>query len=161
MAQDGDGKFADVTVKAVCSAEPKQVRVTNDSDFAIVVQSVSIAGDEFDFEDMDGGGNGEPMVRNDELAPGESATYTAPEGVDAQNFVVVLIAADPGTIESQEGKATVAFVGCINVDEDFEMPGMPDTGAGGVAGGAGMPIGWMAAGVTVLLAGGYAVLRRR
>ncbi len=44
---------------------------------------------------------------------------------------------------------------------DGKMPdGMGQTGAGGMAGGAGLPVGNLAA-ASLILAGGYAMLRRR
>ncbi len=157
---NGNDMFADVTISTSCNENPKSVTVTNDSDFPILVLSVVAAGDDFDMENPMEGAEGEPIVEQDELAPGESATYAAPDA-DARNFVVVLAAVDAETDpEAMEGKVTVAFVGCIEVDETFEMPGMPQTGAGGMSG-AGLPLGSFAAVFSLLAAGGYTVLRRR
>ena len=47
-------------------------------------------------------------------------------------------------------------------DQQGEVPGeMPDTGMGGLAGGATIPVGNVAAGLAMLAGAGYAVLRRR
>ncbi len=46
-------------------------------------------------------------------------------------------------------------------DDEQETPEMPDTGAGGMAGGAGLPIGNIAAVLSLLAVSGYAILRRR
>lgn len=45
-------------------------------------------------------------------------------------------------------------------DDQQEVPDMPDTGLGGMAG-TGLPLGSLATVVSVLIAGGYALLRRR
>jgi hypothetical protein len=47
-------------------------------------------------------------------------------------------------------------------DQQGEMPGeMPDTGAGGLAAGATIPVGNAVAGLTMLVGAGYATVRRR
>jgi hypothetical protein len=162
-AGSGGDLFADVTVSTNCNANPKSVTVTNDSDFTILVVSVVVAGDDFDMEDPMAGGQGEPIAEQESLAPGESATYSAPDG-DAKNFVVVLAAIDAAAgAEAMQGKVTVAFVGCVEVDEAMQMPGMPQTGAGGMAG-AGLPqlpLGHVATLSSLLGAGGLAALKRR
>ncbi len=45
--------------------------------------------------------------------------------------------------------------------QDDEQTEMPQTGAGGLAGGASMPVGNAATGLAMLVGAGYAVLRRR
>ncbi len=155
---NGDGMFADVTVSTNCNETPKSVTVTNDSDFPIEVLSVVVADDNFDMEDpMEG--VGEPIVEEDELAPGESATYSAPDE-EARNFAVFLAAVDAETGVEEAEKATVVFVGCIEVDETFEMPGMPQTGAGGMSG-APLPLAPAGAWLSLLAAASYAILRHR
>lgn len=44
---------------------------------------------------------------------------------------------------------------------DEQTPETPNTGAGGLAGGAGVPVGPIAAAFSLLLAGGYGVVRKR
>ncbi len=46
-------------------------------------------------------------------------------------------------------------------DDQQETPQMPETGAGGMAGGAGLPIGNIAAVGSLLAASAYAIGRRR
>lgn len=152
--------FADVTVSTNCNDDPQSVTITNDSDFDVLLIAIVAAGD-FDMENpMDGMGE-DPLEEPQTLAAGESATFEAPEGAEGRNFVAILAAldadADP---QAMEGNVTFAFIGCIEVDEDFAMPGMPDTGAGAAAG-AGLPLGNLAMLLPLAGAAVYAVRGRR
>ena len=153
--------FADVTVSTNCNEDPQSVTITNDSDFDILVLAVVIAGDDFDMENPMEGMEEEPLAEQETLAAGESATFEAPEGAEGRNFVAILAALDADSDpQAMEGKVTFAFVGCIEVDEDFAMPGMPDTGAGAAAG-AGLPLGNLAMLLPLAGAAAYAVRGRR
>ena len=165
----GDIQFADVTVKATCSADPKTVTVTNDSEFEVTVISVSLAAeslenfDNLDMQDMMGNlGENEPVIEDDQLAAGESKTYTAPEGAEGNNFVVLLTALDSDLATDQQpesARITVVVAACAEIDDLSQMPGMPQTGAGGMTG-ASLPLGSLGAAASFLLAGAYAVRRR-
>lgn len=162
----GENMFADVTVSAVCSASPKQVTITNDSDFTIQVVSIEVTAEDMGSLAESGafGGGTETEFDLSPIASGESETYTA-DDTNGQSFIVVLAALPEDAVGSTEPvDTTVVFVGCIE-GEDLDaagmgqMPGMPATGAGALGGG--VPMGGLAALGSLLSAGALASLRRR
>ncbi len=69
---------------------------------------------------------------------------------------------DPGDFETLNTDFTnSAWFTFTAGDDQQEMPAMPNTGAGGLAPGASIPVGNEAAGLAMLVGAGYTVLRRR
>lgn len=140
-----------VTASIECYTEPESLTVTNDTDTDLEVTGITSSED----------AQGDPEVNlSGTVAAGETETFEigaeSPGGGDNifDNEVI-----EGSTVYTSLGELNPS---CENPDtlELGEQPQPPPTGAGGMAGG-GLPSGGLAAGVTMLLAGGYAALRRR
>jgi hypothetical protein len=163
-AQDGS-----ITITIDCGA-PESITVRNDTDEALVLESVNSsegqtsdveidlgntevaagASETINFGDMAGGGN----IFNNDLE--ETATVMI-SGMERQ---LMCDNGDVVTETFQIGERTPE-PSPDNVPPTPEPPTMPTTGGGGLATGASVPWGSLGLAASGLLAAGYAVLRRR
>lgn len=162
----GDGGAeGDITISVSCDTDPETVSIANNlEELPISIVEISSLNDPRE---------NEPFFIGEELAAGESVTFesgaAADERVLTNQFIFDNDAEDEGvavTIGPEPILQTLR-VECNASPDTFEildgkMPdGMGQTGAGGMAGGAGLPVGNLAAAASLILAGGYVVLRRR
>ncbi len=171
-----DGKpteGVDITISVSCTTNPEQVSIANNlRELPISIVEIS---------SIDDPRENEPFFIGEEIGPGETITFesgdAADENVLTNQFifdnenlenegVIVRIGPEPILDDFEVGcnqsPETFEVLGDDDQDDDEqETPQMPDTGAGGMSGGAGLPIGNIAAAGSLLAAGAYAMRRRR
>ncbi len=167
LAQTGN-----ITVTLDCYNDPEGVTVNNATDAAILVTGVTssdepdgdpersldvtVAADDTVRVDIGADGASSDNIFNNEL--NESATvYTSAGNVTP----TCEESAGIGVGLGDGDEVTTGEDDQDDGQDDGQEAEMPDTGAGGLSPGATIPVGNVAAGLTMLLGAGYAVLRER
>ncbi len=167
LAQEGSP--GDITISVSCGTDPEEVSIANNlEDLPISVLEISSVG-------------GASFTINDEIGPGETVTYESGEAADnnvltpsfifdendPEEGVIVRIGPEPilddyTVLCNQSPESFDVIDDDQDDDQQGEIPdGTGNTGAGGMAGAAGLPIGSIAAAASLLIAAGYAAYRRR
>ncbi len=170
------GADGDITISVSCTGNPEMVSITNNLD-ELPISIVQISS-------IDDPRDNEPFFIGEEIGPGETLTFESGDAADdnvltnqfifdddnlENEGVIVRIGPEPilddFVVECNQSPETFEVLDDddqqVDDQQDEDMPDdMPETGAGGMAP-APLPVGNALAGASVLLAAGYAGLRRR
>ncbi len=157
-----DGKppeGGDITISVSCTTNPEQLSITNNlRELPISIVEIS---------SIDDPRENEPFFIGEEIGPGETITFESGDAAD-ENVLTNQFIFDNENLENEGVIVRIGpepilddfEVGCNQSPETFEVlddddqqetPEMPDTGAGGMSGGAGLPIGNIAAAGSLLV----------
>ena len=158
MAQNGS-----ITMFVECETEPEGLIITNDTDEDIVVMGITSSfeadGDpERDLNVTVASGDYEYIYIGEEVRGGGDNIFNNEESESAK----VYVAGQTFTVGCDAGPVAFDPGGERRPEPTGQVPGgMGKSGAGGLAGGASVPLGMMGLAASSLLAAGYAVLRCR